>query len=368
MIAIITVLDSISHTTMPYNEFIMYRDSVYENEKQIVFLTGNEIAIPEENIPNSLEIHRVGKNPFKIRREIIKVKKELSKKNIKCVIHLHSIRGSFSTLLSLIGTRLRVNTVYTIHSTYSGYKAHNKILSVFDALLSNYVTFVSDTSYSAFPNIIKKIKKGRLRVIHNGVNTDRIDRSVKNKADTRLSEGIICVYVARIIPLKNHIFLVELLKKLNRNVKFVFVGLEEIPSAREKAIALGVDDRIVFTGLISREEVYNILLNADLYISSSTLEGLPVSVLEGMYCGLPVIMSNIPQHREVAIGSEGAKLLDLEIDEWSKEINSFASIPMDIRKEMGEKCKAHVYNNFSLSKMHEKYDMLYEKIINQQVT
>lgn len=265
MRAIITVLDSISHTTMPYNEFITYRDKSYKDEIQIVFLTGNEVAIPENEIPRTLEIHKVGKNPFRIRKELKKVITRLEKENHKWIVHLHSIRGSFSTLLSMIGTTYRTRTVYTIHSTFTGFKIHNKILSLFNSIFSRRVVFVSEASYSAFPGIVKRLRHDKLSVIQNGVNLERIDSAIKDKVTTKYTDNsnseVRCAYVARMVPLKNHTFLLDLLGLLENNIRFIFIG-KESTEIIEKAKELGIENRVDFTGLIPREEVYSILLDS----------------------------------------------------------------------------------------------------------
>lgn len=366
MRAIITVLDSISHTTMPYNEFITYRDKSYKDEIQIVFLTGNEVVIPDNEISGTLEIHKVGKNPIRIRKELDKVIKRLETENHEWIIHLHSIRGSFSTLLSMICTNYRTHTVYTIHSTFTGFKVHNKILSLFNSIFSSRVVFVSDASYSAFPEIIKRIRYDKMRVIQNGVNLERIDAVINRKAINKYTDNsnseIRCVYVARMVPLKNHTFLLDLIGLLDKNIKFIFIG-KETSAIIDKAKELGVENRVDFTGLISREEVYSILLDSDLYISSSTLEGLPVAVLEGMYCGLPVILSDIPQHKEVVKGCIGAKLVGFELDQWAKAISDFSQLDASKRKDIGDRCRSYVANNFSLSRMHQSYTSLYNEIL-----
>ena len=70
---LVTVLDSLNYTTMPYNEFVLFREKKYPNEEQVVLLTGTEILIAEKDIPVSLRIYRVGKNPLKIRNSLKKI-------------------------------------------------------------------------------------------------------------------------------------------------------------------------------------------------------------------------------------------------------------------------------------------------------
>ncbi len=362
--ALITVLDSLNQTTMPYNEFILYRSNHYPEEQQIVLLTGNEVTIPTSEIPKDLIIYKAGKNPIKIRRALKKIKNYCAQNNLKWVLHLHSIRGSFSTLLALPGVMGYSSTIYTIHSTFTGYRLHNKILSFIDALFSNYVTCVSNTSYDKFPNIVKRIKSERICALQNGVNIERVENDIKGVFVEKTSNTVSFVYIARMVALKNHFFLVDVLSRLHtlgvNNIKFVFIGEEEdAGKTRAYVNQKGLDNYIKFTGLIPRNEVYKTLINSDVYISSSTLEGLPVSVLEGMFCGLPAVLSDIPQHREVAKGCDNVAIVPFDVEAWGEKIVEFAGLTKEKRKEMGEVCKEYVRDNFSLESMHKKYDTIY---------
>lgn len=365
--ALITVLDSLNYTTMPYNEFILYRNQNYKDEKQIVLLTGNEILIPSSEIPSELEIYKVGKNPFKIRKALKSIIAKCRKNNIGWVLHMHSIRGSFSTALAMAGVMSYKCAIYTIHSTFTGYRFHNKVLSFMDAAFANHVTCVSQTSYRFFPSFMKFIKKERIQPLQNGVNKTRIDEYL-DRAKHNESDGLFkIVYVARMVGLKNHVFLVDVAKRIKEknvtNVKFIFVGEEEDNGkTRNYVNDSHVNEMFEFTGLIPRDEVYGYLINSNLYASSSTLEGLPISVLEGMYCGLPVVLSDIPQHKEVTVGCSGAFVLPYDADKWAETIITLSRESTDNLKKMGEACKNHVVNNFTLDAMHKKYDKIYDKI------
>lgn len=363
----ITVLDSINQTTMPYNEFILYRNKHYRNEQQVLILTGSEIAIPESKIPDNLEIHKCGKNPFRIRKVLNKIICKAKNKNQEIVIHLHSIRGAFSTFMAMTGMGLRRSTIYSIHSTFPGFRFHNKVFCILDVLMTNKVTCVSNTSYAKFPALIKKIKGSNMMALQNGVNEERINNIIASVSKPKLeNKPVEFIYVARIIPIKFHKFLVDVLADIsvNLNVKFVFVGIEDSNKfIRAYANEKRVGDFVEFTGLIPREQVYSRLFQSDVYISSSTLEGLPVSVLEGMYCGLPAILSNIPQHKEIAQNCKCVSLLPFSTEEWVKKIEEFVKMSREQRTQKGNECREYVARYFSLKKMHERYDNIYNQIV-----
>lgn len=358
MRALITILDNITETSMPFNEFVLYRATHYPDEKQILIVCGPKQELPKVDVPDDLEIMFAGKNIWNIRKTIKSAVRKCKDTGLEFSFHLHQVQSGFLAQIAMAGTGFGKKTLFTVHSTFSGYKFHNKVLSYFNALCAQRIACVSNASYQDYPKSIKRLKKDRLFALQNGVDTERIDVVIKN-TPVGSHEGVRFIYVARLIPIKNHKFLVDVIKKCNEGVRFVFVGEEDKErSVRTKAREEGVSDRITFTGLIPRNEVFEQLMNSDYYISSSTLEGLPVSVLEGMYCGLPCILSDIPQHKEIA--EDKAAVLPYDIDVWASKINEMASYSSDIRAKMSSEIKEYVMLNYSLRKMHEKYDRVYE--------
>lgn len=360
MNALITILDGITETSMPFNEFVLYRARHYPNEKQILIVCGERRDPPKVAIPNNLEIHFAGRRLSSIRKTIKSVLVACKAEKLSYAIHLHQVQSGFLSLVAMIGTGFRKKTLFTVHSTFSGYAFHNKALSFFNAWFARCITCVSNTSYHKYPKLIKKIKKDRIRAVQNGVDTERIDAVIDNES-RRKGSGANFIYVARIIPLKNHAFLVRVLQKCDPKVHFIFVGAEDPDGAiRKQAQEAGVIDRITFTGLIPRNSVFAELQAADYYVSSSTLEGLPVSVLEAMYCELPCVLSDIPQHKEAADGI--ASILPFDEDLWVKELNRLADMPCEERNALGLRSRSYVTEHFSLAHMHKLYDTVYDSL------
>lgn len=361
MQAIITILNGITETSMPLNEFVLYRASHYQDEKQILIICGSKQKHSKTKISENIDVKYTGKNPLEVRTAICQVIQNCRKQGISYIVHIHQLRSGFLSEIVMMGTDFRRKALFTVHSTFSGYKFYNKFFSYANALLAERITCVSNVSYQDYPKLVKQIKSSKMQVIQNGVDTERIDSILEGEKRIQNSEEINFIYVARQIPLKNHKFLVNVIKKCTTKIHFTFVGVEgDNNSISEKAISEGVADRIKFTGLILRNQVYRELQNADFYVSSSTLEGLPVSVLEAMYCGLPCILSDIPQHREIA--GEDVVLLPFDEDKWVREINRMAELSVKEREEMSQRTKNYVEEKFSLSKMHEQYDAIYRML------
>ena len=359
MRALITILDCITETSMPYNEFVLYRAKHYADEKQILIVCGRNADKSNVTVPGDLKVYYTGRKINIIRKTVKEIITELRHQSTPYVVHLHQVQSGFLSEIAMIGTGFREKVVFTVHSTFSGYKLHNKVLSAINACLAREIVCVSESSYRFYPTLIKRTKNKHIRVIHNGVDTERIDEVISTSQHHN-NDKVIFIYVARLIPIKNHVFLLDVIKKCDEKAHFIFVGEEDsAKSIRKKTEECGLVNRITFTGLVSRNEVFKILKNADYYISSSTLEGLPVSVLEAMYCGLPCVLSDIPQHREIA-GDKITILLPYDVDKWATEINRLLNISKEQRMRAGQELKAYISEHYCLSGMHSKYNEVYD--------
>jgi glycosyltransferase involved in cell wall biosynthesis len=90
--------------------------------------------------------------------------------------------------------------------------------------------------------------------------------------------------------------LAELLRQ-NANCRLTMVGPDKgdgsLQACQKKALQLGVTDRVRFLGAIPKEEVPQLLATQDLFVNTTNFDNTPVSVLEAMACGLPVVTTNV---------------------------------------------------------------------------
>jgi len=372
MNVIITVLDDITETSMPFNEFVVYRGIHYKEQYQCLVVCGEKKKLPKVEIPKNIKIIYVGSSPFKIRRALLKIINKCKKSNIEYLVHMHHVKSALIAFLSMSGTGYRKKVLFTVHSTFTGYSLHNKILSLMDVLLANQITCVSNAAYENYPDMMKKIKGERIQGVENGVDTERIDSILGSNVCEKSKDGSVdLIYVARMVPVKNHKFLIDVMKELPRNFHLILIGAEDPKGEiRKQAEDYGVAERVTFTGLIPRKEVFKKLYSADIYVSPSVLEGLPISVLEAMYCELPVILSNIEPHKEVAksISTEDKFIHVLPLDKqvWIDIITKIVEEKKDMLRKLGQKSKCYVNREFSLKHMHKDYDHIYEKLFKDE--
>jgi len=122
------------------------------------------------------------------------------------------------------------------------------------------------------------------------------------RAIPRTKRGFTLLYVGRLAPLKDHATLlraVALTRFHHPDVQLWIVGDGPLElSLRKLTQELGLSNSVTFFG--EQIDVSPFMLAADLFVSSSVTEGLPVSLLEAMSVGLPAVVTDVGGMGEIA--------------------------------------------------------------------
>lgn len=122
------------------------------------------------------------------------------------------------------------------------------------------------------------------------------ERMSKRKDLNLPIDKVIFVYAAQVNLRKNQAFAIAaLLEAKRKDVCLVLLG--DGPMLLELQTRYGKNQQIIMPGEVSNVKDY--LYASDIYFSTSGSEGMPNGVLEAMACGLPVLLSDIPQHQEI---------------------------------------------------------------------
>ena len=157
-------------------------------------------------------------------------------------------------------------------------------------------------------NDIVKKKYGRhdAYIIYNGVNPAIIANDTDYLSSLGIESRKYIFAMGRFVPEKNFDSLIKAFLNLKQSeYKLVIAGdadIEDDYSLRLKSMAK--DNNIVLTGFIKGSKLQTLLSNARLFVLPSSHEGLPISLLEAMSYGLPVLASDIPANKEVNLPSQ----------------------------------------------------------------
>lgn len=131
------------------------------------------------------------------------------------------------------------------------------------------------------------LKSSEVECVYNGVDTNIFCPGDKKKDDSKA----IFVSTGTLYHIKNHELLINafaLVHKKCNNTMLRIIGDGELREQLENQVEeLGLSNSVVFEG--NQSDVAQYLRTSDIYCCTSTVEGLPLSVLEAMACGLPVI-------------------------------------------------------------------------------
>ena len=140
------------------------------------------------------------------------------------------------------------------------------------------------------------VRNGNMAAIPTGVEEEiyqnpdgaRIREKYKVKKDE-----ILLLLVSRLTAEKNIHFLFDSLVlplRKNQNVKFLAAGEGHlVPELKEKAKKYGLEEKIIFAGVVKKEEIKNYYAAADIFVYASKSETQGMIVSEAMYMGLPVV-------------------------------------------------------------------------------
>jgi glycosyltransferase involved in cell wall biosynthesis len=379
--AIVNVVNSIGPASAPYNGFAAYRVRKYPEEKHVILsleaVDENFLHTATQVVGGNLTIVDCKGSLFRLVKLSRQLFRELRSSSPRIVVHLHHHRSGllFHLIRPLLGGDTPV--LFTVRNSFGDYSFPSKLLAGSNFLLASAVTFVSGATYRAFPATLRRMRGAAARAVPNGADLERIDAALRSHAgphtnaptatdgtdNTGRSPGLRLLYVARFVKQKNHRFLIDLLAQLPANVTLTLVG--EGVLRQQVARWVGdarLTDRVRFTGLIPREAVYEEMTRADVFVSTSRWEGLPVALLEAMAARLPLIASDIEPHREIASVAPSVKLLPFRLEMWRDVLADWASLPKQELKRTGERNREAVAAELSLARMHERYTEIYQRI------
>ncbi len=287
------------------------------------------------------------------------------------VIHTHGgIAGLWGRLSAVFVRRVTViHTFHGIHFLHYQNSVLRKLYIVFERFLSRCTDMVVCVSESDRENGLhnKLFKHSKSMVIRNGIGKMAFGQNVsfllKSDFGIKGNEYTVC-HVARLDYVKGQIYLLEAIKwviEIIPNVKLLVVGTGPL---KKRLFAysqeLGLNNHIRF--LNYRKDIFNILYISDLFVLSSLWEGLPLSILEAMVLGKPIVATAVDGIRDVIENEKDGLLVP---PKNSKALAAaIVKLLQDRRlaKQMGKRAKRKAEQQFNVKSMIEQTENLYTKV------
>ena len=156
---------------------------------------------------------------------------------------------------------------------------------------------------------------------------------------------------ARFVVHKQHAFLLHALAGIDQpSWRLTLAGDGPLKAEMEQlSIRLGLQDRITFTG--DTDQVSSLLADTDIFVLSSRYESLPLSIIEAMRAGLPVVASDVGGVRELVANGNTGYWFPIPTSEILKERLRELITSAGTRSRMGQMGRLHYERHFTAETM-----------------
>lgn len=262
-------------------DFVKHNHNKGDFEDEIISLGGRIYEAPAYVVTNHMSYCRWWSN-------------HLQKHSEHRIIH-----GHFFTIAPIyfkVAKRFGCKTIAHSHCTWD--PSHMTIARRIKKHILKHIEDYSDFCFACSHEAGAWLyPKKEFKIINNAIDTNLFTFS-ENKADLirkKLGMGreLVIGHVGNIMRVKNHSFILDVFYYVNKALpcsKLVLVGNGSQNELRQKAVSLGIDKNVIFTG--PRRDVADLLQAFDVFVFPSFSEGLPVTVVEAQASGLRCFLSD----------------------------------------------------------------------------
>jgi glycosyltransferase involved in cell wall biosynthesis len=291
-------------------------------------------------------------NPFDVLSALVKLYHFLKTKKID-IIHMY---GFYTNILGRIVAR-RAKTPIVITGLRMEKFGRNGLHSLLERMTSNWSDLYISVSGRGRELILKKswIPPNKVVVVHNGIESDWANGRIRNTQSTNI--GMIADFNKFKAQEEVVLAAPKILEKFP-NARFVLAGKGETKKSIVEMINhLGLNSFFTLPGLVS--DVQQVLSQLSIFVLATHTEGLPVSILEAMSFGLPVVATKVGGIPElVEDGVTGILVKPNSPVEIASAIIKLLSDPGKANR-MGEAGKSKVRKEFSLEQMMQRLQQHY---------
>lgn len=271
------------------------------------------------------------------------------------VIHTHRYTVEYGAPAAILaGVRRKVHTVHSIARYENGAAARilckilYRFFGVTPVALSTEVKRTVIEEY--------KLPDGSVPVIFNGIDQSKCI----SKTDYHRNGEFSILHIGRFSAVKNHKRLVDafaLFSKEYPDSRLKLIGGGELLDEIKCYVAkLGLSDKVDFLGY--KADPFGFLHDADVFTLSSDYEGVPMTIIEAMATGLPIVSTAVGGVPDMLTDGENALLTDIDPvsvkDAWLKLTDDD-----ELREKLGKAAKLRA-RDFTSEKMADRYMQVYK--------
>jgi N-acetyl-alpha-D-glucosaminyl L-malate synthase BshA len=203
-----------------------------------------------------------------------------------------------------------------------------------------------------------------ISVIPNFVDSDRFKPAPCTDPEAKNSNDVTVTHISNFRPVKriqDLIYAMNIVTKKAPDARLVLVGNGPERHRIERLVdELNLGSNVEFTGY--RSDVPNLLGCSDVVVLCSETESTPLTLLEGMSCGLPVVATEVGGIPEIVDDGVNGFLVPLKHPEAIAERILELNADPGLRKRLGDAARATVMERYTVDKIVGQYTEVYEEI------
>jgi glycosyltransferase involved in cell wall biosynthesis len=293
--------------------------------------------------------------------------KRFLKQNRIDILHTH---GYKSDIVGLLAARLAKTSWVATNHVWHPLTGKLRLYESLDAFVLRFARRIVAVSPSIRDDLIStKVPPGSIRVIDNGIDLDRFTQSKPTgtlKAELGICENdIVVTIVGRLSPEKGHRTFLKAAKTIyakQAHVRFLIVGDGPMDAElRAEAASLNLGERVIFAGF--RQDMPEIYALSDLLVNASSIEGLPMTILEAMASKVPVIAARTGGIPGIVKDNETGLLVDSGDEDGLRARMELLIADREKSRRLAAAAFELVTMKYSRKRMCEAYWEVYQEVL-----
>jgi glycosyltransferase involved in cell wall biosynthesis len=300
------------------------------------------------------------------------------KKNVRSfdIVHIH---GNRTTLNPIFYHFLKKGSVPYVLQSHGGLPSIGLSKNLYDLffgykLLNDAAKVIALSKVEAEQYTSIGVPDEKVTIIPNGIDLSEYAElppkgAFKKKFNISEDRKII-LYLGRIHKIKGIDFLIRACAYLKNKMNFkdavlVIAGPDDgyLSEIKYLAQASGVSNSILFAGPLYGEDKLAAYVDSEVYVLPSRYETFPMTILEAYACGKPIVASRVGGLKDLVKDGETGLLFEPgNVEQLAKSIFNLLN-GNDAAKEMGLKGKNFVRENFTIEKVVERLEKVYEEVV-----
>lgn len=327
------------------------------HEVVVISMYEKHTPITDRLEADGVKIHYLGKKSgFDL--SVIGKMKKVFKAESPDVIHTHRYLSRYAIPAAVMaGVKGRVHTLHSVATMEVGDR-DKKFNSFFYRHMKMQPVAISPEIKKTVEDVYK-LPPEKIGMVYNGINIDKCTPKTTYEHD-----GVFTlVHIGRFQDVKNHDSIIRAFSQVHDkypDTRLCFYGQGVLlDDCKKLACELGLSDSIEFCGVTS--DVYSVLTQADAFLLCSHYEGMPMTLIEAMASGLPIVATAVGGIVDMIEDHECGLLCRDDVDDIAEKICTMVSDPA-LREKCGREAVKRAHK-FSSDSMADGYIEIYNKVL-----